>query len=302
MNRFTILQFGATGQVARELLMCAPYAGARIQSLSRHDCDLTDEASVRRAVLDASEDTDVVVNAAAYTAVDRAEDDREAAIAINERAPGVMAHACRERALPLIHLSTDYVFSGEKPASYGEDDPVEPIGVYGHSKLAGERAVSLAHPGAVILRTSWVFSPWGQNFLRTMVRLAGEREELGIVDDQHGCPTPAADLAEAVLAIALKLARGQDGYGGIYHFSGGEPTTWRRFADAIFAEMSALGMKTPKVNPVTTREYPTPAARPAHSVLNCRKIGRVFNIQPADWRAGLRRDLRKIVQDGSQSV
>ncbi|TGY90312.1 dTDP-4-dehydrorhamnose reductase [Marinicauda algicola] len=301
MKRVPILQFGATGQVAREMILRAAAAGADVHALPREACDLTDSTAVARAVLDAPAGTAIVVNAAAYTAVDKAETDRETAMAVNAEAPAAMARACQERGLGFIHLSTDYVFNGDKPTPYVEDDPVAPIGRYGESKLAGEAAVREAHPDAVIIRTSWVFSPWGKNFLRTMMRLACERDELGIVDDQHGSPTPAGEVADAVLRVAAVLAENPQGYGGVYHFSGGEPTTWKQFADAIFAEMTRRGLKVPRVNAITTSQYPTPAARPAHSVLDCTKIGRVFNIQPADWKAALRRDVGMAVQDGDTS-
>lgn len=293
MSEVRILQFGETGQVSRELLARAPGADVKIRALSRADVDLADADGLRRALKGAAADIDLVINAAAYTAVDAAESDEAAAMAVNGAAPGIMAEICKALGLGFIHLSTDYVFDGSGSGAYTEDDPVSPLGAYGRSKRAGEEAVLRAHPGAIIIRTAWVFSPWGKNFLKTMVRLARERDTLSVVADQHGCPTPAGEIANAVLTLAAALHGGAAG--GVYHYTGGEPTTWHGFAQTIFQHMEALGEPIPAVNAITTAEFPTPAARPANSVLDCSKLKADFAIEPADWRAGLARDLGKVL-------
>ncbi|MGQ3031182.1 MAG: dTDP-4-dehydrorhamnose reductase, partial [Ferrovibrionaceae bacterium] len=225
----------------------------------------------------------VVVNAAAYTAVDKAESDADQAFLVNRDGPAALARAAAAVGAPLIHVSTDYVFDGTKDGAYTEDDPVAPVSVYGRSKEAGERAVREAAERHVILRTAWVYSPFGNNFVKTMLRLGAEREELRVVADQRGCPTAAADIAAAIVRLA-----GADHGWGTYHYSGAGPTTWHGFAEAIFAGAAARGAKVPaRVTAIGTADYPTPAVRPANSVLDCSRIDRVHGIVARNWREAL---------------
>jgi len=243
-------------------------------------------------------DVDMVINAAAYTAVDQAEAEEDVAHAVNAAAPGAMARACAARGLPLIHVSTDYVFDGSGTKAWQETDPVGPIGAYGRSKLAGELAVADAGGRFLIVRTSWVFSPFGRNFVKTMLSLAG-RPELRVVDDQHGRPTAAGDLAEALLVAARRMV-GEPGGSvrGLLHFAGDGATTWRRFAEAVF---EAAGGPSPIITPVTTAEYPTPAARPANSVLDCGRVETLLGIRPRPWRDGLVETVRALADRAGES-
>jgi dTDP-4-dehydrorhamnose reductase len=270
-----LLVFGKSGQLARAL---ARDAGA--VALGREDIDLAAaDADIAGAIV--SVKPDAVINAAAHTAVDKAESEPEAAFALNERAPTRMAQACAGAGIPFVHVSTDYVFDGEKPSPYVEDDPTAPLNVYGRSKLAGERAVLAAYPGAVTLRTSWVYAAEGGNFMRTMLRVAQTQDEVRVVADQLGAPTLANDLAGACVAAASALRGGAAG--GVFHFTNAGETTWADFAEAIFA----LSGKTTRVQRITTAEYPTPARRPRNSRLNCGKIAQELGVTPRPWRDAL---------------
>lgn len=290
-----VLVLGAGGQVGRELTRLVWPAGYEIAAFDRSGVDITQSKQVVAAI--ARERPDIVVNAAAYTAVDRAESECEAAWAGNCAGPANLAAACRAAAIPLIHISTDYVFDGSKAGPYREDDPVAPLGVYGASKEAGERAVRTALPAHVILRTAWVYSAHGHNFVRTMLRLAADRPVLRVVADQHGAPTGAADIAAAIAAIVQRLAAGNRRW-GTYHFTGGGETTWHGFAEAIFelaAQHGAFGRGAPpRVEAITTADYPTPARRPANSVLDCGKIAAAFGIAPRPWREALADVIREL--------
>lgn len=290
-----ILQFGATGQVARALTRAAAArTDVSITALSRDEADLQRPEEVRRAVERAGE-IDVVVNAAAHTAVDKAESEPQVAERVNAESVAAMAQACAARGVPLIHISTDYVFDGVKPTPYVEDDVANPLGVYGRSKLAGERAIRAAWERHVILRTSWVYSPWGANFVATMLRLGATRDELRVVDDQHGAPTSAGDIARAILAIAPRLAAG-NGFGltGTFHFTNGGETTWRRFAEAIFEGSAGWNGSRARIVPITTAEYPAAARRPLNSRLDCTKIERVYAVARPPWRQALTEVLEEI--------
>jgi dTDP-4-dehydrorhamnose reductase len=219
-----------------------------------------------------------VVNCAAYTAVDRAESDVVAAWTVNALAPAALASAAAAQNIPILHVSTDYVFDGAKPSAYVEDDPVAPLGVYGASKEGGEQAVRTANPRHIILRTAWVASATGSNFVRTMLRLGAERPELRVVADQIGCPTSADDIARAILKML-----GQTGPYGTYHFVNAGEATWHELAEAVFVRAAAHGRPAPAVEPIATRDYPTPAARPANSRLATAKIERDYGIVPRDW-------------------
>jgi len=295
-----LLVFGRTGQVGHEILRRRP-ADMDVLGLGRAEVDV---GSDREAVVAAIRGGgwDVVVNATAHTAVDKAESEPELAMAINRDGPAWMAAACADLGIPLIHLSTDYVFDGSKAGAYVEEDPVRPLGAYGVSKEAGERAVRDALPRHVILRTSWVFGAHGRNFVKTMLRLGEERPELGIVADQVGCPTAAADIADTVLAIARRVAgspaNALEGGApwGTYHYSGAPCTSWHGFATAIFdLRREITGAAPPALRAISTSDYPTPARRPANSELDCSKLRARFGIGPADWRASLAEVLNELL-------
>jgi dTDP-4-dehydrorhamnose reductase len=289
----TILQFGVTGQVGRELIEHASARGVGVIALAREQADLRKPDEIIRAITGAAESIKTVVNAAAYTAVDAAEQNEAEAFAINADAPAAMARACAQRGARLIHLSTDYVFDGTASRPYREDDPVCPLGAYGRSKLAGEEAVLQLAPDSIILRTAWVFSSHGKNFVKTMLRFAAERQFLGIVDDQVGCPTPAGAIANAVLDLVQHWER-LGGPGGVYHFAGDTPVTWRQFADRIFLEWSQHGRAVPVVKAIATKDFPTPATRPANSVLDCGRLLHDYGIHAADWQGDLVQVIERI--------
>lgn len=289
-----VLVIGATGQLGRELALGQAPDGVTLSSLGRDKADLCDPASLRAAVRDAR--ADWVVNAAAYTAVDRAEEEPAAAYAANMAGPRVLAEAAMEAGAAILHVSTDYVFDGSKRTPWSEDDPVGPLNVYGASKLAGELAVAAANPRHLVLRVSWVFAAHGRNFARTMLRLGREREHLNIVDDQIGRPTSAADIASAILQITAQPSR-PDGPWGVRHFSnGGEPVSWRGFAEAIFDVARPWYGEGPAIAPITTEAFPTPARRPLYSVLDTRALERDFAITPRPWRAALVETVAQIAQ------
>jgi dTDP-4-dehydrorhamnose reductase len=277
--------FGRTGQVATELARALP--GARF--ITRAEADFADPDAVARAARGL--DADVVINAAAHTAVDRAEGEEALATTVNGDSPGALAAVLAGRGVPLLHISTDYVFDGAPGRAWREDDPVAPLGAYGRSKLAGERQVAAAGPDHVILRTAWVFSAHGGNFVKTMLRVGAERAVLRVVADQRGGPTPARDIAAALVTIARAMVAGR-GVGGVFHFAGAPPVTWADFAEAILAA-SRLERK-PQVERITTADYPTPARRPANSVLDCTRIADVYGIAQPDWRAGLAEVLKEL--------
>jgi dTDP-4-dehydrorhamnose reductase len=276
------LVFGTTGQVGRELMRAASSRGMAATGLSRADADLADPDACAAAI--GAADVEIVVNAAAYTAVDKAEEEPERAHTINADAPGAMAEAAAARGLPLVHISTDYVFDGAAQRPWREDDATGPLGVYGASKLAGEQAVRAAGGEHVILRTAWVFSAHGGNFVKTMLRVGNGREAMRVVADQHGVPTAAADIAGAIWTIAGRWAAGA-GVAGTFHYAGTPATTWAEFAQAIFAQSG--WDRTPEVVPITTAEWPTPARRPGNSVLDCSAIAKAYGIAQPDWHEGL---------------
>ena len=274
---------GGSGQVALSLKAAAKQAGIQLITAGRPDFDLTNSAGMR-AVIDGYKPT-AIINAAAYTAVDAAEDDEENAVAINGAGAGALAAIAADLGVPFLHLSTDYVFDGTKPEPYVESDPVGPTGAYGRSKLAGEQAVMAANPNAIIFRTAWVFSPYGKNFLKTMVSLA-DRPNLSVVADQHGNPTYAPDIATALLLVIKQLVSTEPpaDQAGIYHMTGSGETTWHGFASAVFDEGTRYGQAKPAIKAVTTAEYPTPARRPANSRLDCSKLQDSFGISLPSWQ------------------
>ena len=284
---------GGRGQLATAL---ARAAGSAVQVLGRPAFDFE-----RPETLDAvfaNGGPDLLINAAAWTAVDLAEQEEAAAYRANATGPGRLAELCAQHGTKLIHISTDYVFDGAKGAPYVETDAVNPTGVYGASKLAGEQAVLAALPGAVILRTSWVYAEGGKNFVRTMLNAARRNAPLRVVADQHGCPTNADDLAASVLAVghALLGAGGTsaDSLGGIYHASGAGEATWHGFAQGIFAAAGPHGWPVPTVMPIATADWPTPARRPADSRLDCGKLEATFGVRPPPWQPSLVRAVNAI--------
>jgi len=289
---------GGTGQVGTGL-MRANRGRFEIVAPTRADFDLLDAASIERNI--AARDWAAIINCAAYTAVDKAESEPQAAFAINAEAPGIMARAAATRAIPLLHVSTDYVFDGSKPDAYFEEDPVAPLGVYGASKEAGERAVRDAGGRSIILRTAWVVSPWGHNFVKTMLRLGGERDELGVVADQVGCPTSAIDIAETLLILAERLLGDRREPCGTYHFVNSGQASWYDLASAVFAYAGARGMKIPRVNAIATADYPTPARRPANSRLSTAKLERTFGMKPRPWQEAVEEILVSLIDAGGKS-
>jgi len=286
---------GERGQVAQALGRAYKLRSDNVVMVGRSNISVTNESHLLSAVV--AFNPDLVINAAGYTAVDKAEDDKEAAFAVNRDGAGFVAAAAKAAEVPVIHLSTDYVFDGRKQAPYRETDPTNPINVYGESKLAGEIAVASCSSNYVILRTSWVCSPIGHNFVKTMLRLARDRDEIAVVDDQWGCPTFAADLATVIISIGDKLASADDRsrFYGIYHASGAGETTWCRFAREIMAQSAAKGGPACRVRAIASSEYPTRAKRPAYSCLDCSKIKRVFGMSPPRWQASLEAGLDVLI-------
>tara|TARA_R110000824_G_scaffold390760_2_gene587446 strand:+ start:114809 stop:115708 length:900 start_codon:yes stop_codon:yes gene_type:complete len=285
-----ILVFGKSGQVGSELVARASDFGFDVHGASSRDVDIGSSEALRRYVEKVA--PDIIVNAAAYTAVDKAETDIARASAVNAKAPEQMAEIADQRKIPLFHISSDYVYDGQKTTSYVETDQPNPLGVYGRSKAQGDKAVVTGVRQHIILRTSWVFGTIGQNFVRTMVRLASERPELRVVNDQFGGPTDAGSIANALLKIAQSYAASDkansDFPWGIYHFSGQPDVSWYGFATAIMAELSAHNQPAAEVFPIPSAEYPTPAPRPKNSTLDCSKIEREFHISQSDWQIAMR--------------
>lgn len=283
-----VLITGANGQVGRELLQnsLATKWALELVGFDRTALDITDYAQVKHTL--EQEQPQVLINTAAYTAVDKAEQEVEQAYAINRDGPANLAKACKTLNIPLIHISTDYVFDGNKQTPYLETDTPNPTGVYGKSKLAGELAIADVLEQHYIVRVAWVFGAHGNNFVKTMLRLGQERAELSVVDDQKGAPTWAKDIADVLLTLA-KQTQTQAINWGTYHFAGAQQTTWCGFAQHVFAKAFDLNMLTakPKVFAITSEQYPTPAQRPLNSMLDCSKIKEALNIQPSNWAIGL---------------
>ena len=281
-----ILLTGADGQVGREL--AARLCGrANLLAANRAALDITDRNAVFQAA--SSFRPELIINAAAYTAVDKAESDADTAYVVNRDAVRHLAEAAAAHDATVLHISTDYVFDGTADAPYRETDPVNPQSVYGKSKLAGEEALAASYPRHIILRTAWVFGAHGGNFVKTMLRLGRERDSLSIVADQYGAPTPAAAIADALVAIADAVRQPGFANWGVYHYSGSPYTSWHGFAERIFQAAAAQGIlpAVPQLNAIATADYPTPARRPANSRLDCGKIQNTFGIKPADWQAAL---------------
>ena len=282
---YAILVTGAGGQLGTELQRARWPDDIRIVAIDQADLDLTDTAAIAAKV--AERPWAAVINGAAYTAVDKAESDLVTAWAVNAMAPAAFGKACAEAGIPLVQVSTDYVFAGDKTGAWEVDDPVSPLGVYGASKLGGELAVRTSGARHAIVRTAWVVSAHGSNFVKTMLRVGATNPTLRVVADQHGSPTSAADLADALRTITLRLIEDQAAPTGTFHFSNAGATTWADFARAIFRQSAAREGASAEVEAITTADYPTPARRPANSLLSHRAIGDAYGIVPRGWEAAL---------------
>jgi dTDP-4-dehydrorhamnose reductase len=288
-----ILVAGKSGQLARCLSDLAVLRNVPIVAVGRPELDLENGEAIDRVM--AAVEPSAIVNAAAYTAVDRAEAEPELAFRVNCGGATLLADATARRGIPLIQVSTDYVFDGSKRTPYREDDIPAPLNVYGSSKLAGETAVLKACPCAAVIRTSWVYSPYSNNFVRTMLRLSESQPMVRVVDDQRGTPTSAADLAAGILAIVERL-RSPNGCNaaGIYHLAGEGETSWHGFAAAIFASLARRGRRVPGLQAITTAEYPTPARRPQNSCLDSSRAERILGVRLAPWRSSLEECLDRL--------
>jgi dTDP-4-dehydrorhamnose reductase len=287
---------GAHGQVVSALLDRAaqPASGIEVVALARPALDLEQPETIAPALRAAR--PNILISAAAFTAVDAAETARDQAMAINGVAPGVLAAEAARTGAPIIHLSTDYVFDGRKPGPYVESDPTHPATVYGETKLAGERAVAAANPAHAVVRTAWVYAPQGKNFVLTMLRLAETRERLGVVADQVGNPSYSLDIADGLIALAWAMLRGE-GAPGVYHMAGGGKASWADFAEAVFDGSRRRGGPGATVDRIESSAYPTPAKRPANSQLDCAKLRDGFGIELPAWPLALERCLDQIFKD-----
>ena len=285
---------GRDGQVARSLAECAGESRHEFVFTARPGLDLADPDSIRRTI--ANVRPDLILSCAAYTAVDQAEDEPDTAMAINGEAPGIIAEAAADLGAPVIHLSTDYVFDGSGTRPWGEDDPVAPLGVYGRTKLAGEQALAASDARWAVVRTAWVYSPLGHNFVKSMLRLAANRDELGVVSDQHGNPTSALDIARALLAMADRSDE-EAVWNRVYHFAGTGDASWADFAEAVFAISAEAGGPSARVSRIGTADFPTKARRPANSRLDCNAFAESFGFRAPHWRASLEPVVRRLIAE-----
>ena len=283
-----LLITGAHGQVGSDLVTLAIAAGYIVSAASRSELDISQQSIVTSFLEDIK--PDLVINAAAYTAVDKAEEEQDLAYAINRDGAKYLAIACARQNIPLFHISTDYVFDGTQAEPYKETDTPSPLGVYGNSKWQGEEAIREQLHDYIILRVAWVFGEHGNNFVKTMLRLGNERDSLSIVADQSGGPTPAKNIAETLITLARQYQESKTLKWGTYHYCGSPQTTWFDFADNIFRQAKDLNLlnKNIKLTPITTEQYPTAAKRPANSMLDCSAIKATFNINMPDWRMALK--------------
>jgi dTDP-4-dehydrorhamnose reductase len=297
-----IIVIGKEGQVARSLAERARAHGAQAVLVGRPKLDLADPSGIEDALIETG--GDIIVNAAAYTAVDQAESAPELAEAINGIGAGVVAGTAAAMNVPLIHLSTDYVFDGTSDHPYREDDPVAPLGVYGASKLLGEEAVAAEAENYAILRTAWIYSPFGKNFVKTMLRLAGDRDEIGVVADQLGSPTSALDIADGIIAISRNLLEKPEDRNlrGLFHMAGTDFASWAEFAAEIFALSARFGGPSARVRPIASTDYPTPAKRPANSRLDCTKLKETHGVVLPPWQASLETTVKRLIEEARREV
>ncbi|MDR6774136.1 dTDP-4-dehydrorhamnose reductase [Azospirillum sp. BE72] len=294
-----VLVLGSNGQLGFELMRANWAPGTDVVGLPYPEFDVTRPGDVEKAV--ATHAPDLLVNATAHTAVDKAESEVDLSFAVNRDGPGAMAAACAARGIPFIHVSTDYVFDGTKDGLYTEDDPINPLGVYGASKAAGEETVRAATPRHVILRTSWVYSAYGNNFVKTMLRFGKEREEMRVVADQHGSPTAAADLAAAIVRIAGTIEKTGAAAWGTYHLTGSGYTTWHDFAEHIFRRLEERTGKRPRLTAIGTADYPTPARRPANSRLDCSRAKERLGVTCPPWQESVDRVIDELFTNPPQA-
>jgi dTDP-4-dehydrorhamnose reductase len=292
-----LLVTGKSGQLATALLEMGAARGVDVLTVGRPEFDLADPGAELTLLTRAR--PDAIISAAAYTAVDKAETEAPAAAQINAAGPARLARFAADHGIPIVHLSTDYVFDGTKPDPYVETDPTHPLGVYGATKLDGERAVALVHPNHAILRTAWVYSPFGTNFLKTMLRLAETRSELSIVADQHGNPTSALDLADAVISVAEGLVARPDDptLRGIFHVAGSGSASWADFAIEIFRLSASQGGPSASVQPIATTQYPTPARRPANSRLATNKLAQAYGVTLPSWQDSTATTVKRVLAE-----
>jgi dTDP-4-dehydrorhamnose reductase len=290
-----ILVTGKQGQVVSALKrLAASQPDVLLSTLGRPEADLAEPASLRSPIL--ALNPDVIISAAAYTSVDKAEAEPELSMTVNGAAPGELAKIAAGLGIPILHLSTDYVFGGDKAGAYIETDPTGPVSAYGRSKLAGEQAVAAATDNHVILRTAWVYSPFGANFVKTMLRLSQTRHEVGVVNDQFGCPTSALEIAHALLVIARRVYTDADpSLRGLFHLTAQGEASWAGFAEAIFAGLAVRGGKAVKVNAIPTSGYPTPAKRPANSRLSGDKLMKIYDLKLEPWEISLQSCLDELI-------
>jgi dTDP-4-dehydrorhamnose reductase len=292
-----LLVTGKSGQLATALSEMGAARGVDVLTVGRPEFDLADPGAELTLLTRAR--PDAIISAAAYTAVDKAETEAPAAAQINAAGPARLARFAADHGIPIVHLSTDYVFDGTKPDPYVETDPTHPLGVYGATKLDGERAVALVHPNHAILRTAWVYSPFGTNFLKTMLRLAETRSELSIVADQHGNPTSALDLADAVISVAEGLVARPDDptLRGIFHVAGSGSASWADFAIEIFRLSASQGGPSASVLPIATTQYPTPASRPANSRLATNKLAQAYGVTLPSWQDSTATTVKRVLAE-----
>jgi dTDP-4-dehydrorhamnose reductase len=289
-----ILITGAQGQTGKELVYAAKRRGFDIIAAARTELDITQLKNIKSYF--EVHQPDLVINAAAYTAVDKAEEEQDIAYAVNRDGPENLAEACKEKDIPLLHISTDYVFDGANLKAYSETDAISPLGIYGLSKWKGEEAIRQKLPQHIILRVAWVFGAQGNNFVKTMLRLANDRDELNIVADQFGGPSPAKEIAETLISLAETYQKEKMLEWGTYHYCGAERTNWCDFAKEIFSQAKEKDLidKEIKVNAITTEQYPTQVKRPANSMLDCSKLKNTFDIEMPSWRKALNEVLTEL--------
>ena len=291
----SILVVGRSGRLARALMEEAERAGFSVRALGRPELDIEDPDSVRRAV--AAQSPRAIINAAGNVVLDDAERQPERAFALNRDGAAHLAEAAARAGIPFVHVSSDYVFDGNKTTPYVEDDPTDPLSVHGRSKVAGEMAVLAAHPSAVVVRTSWVFGPHGTNFVTAMLRLAEKQEAVRVVADQYGTPTAGVDLADALLNITAQLLnKDTTQHGGIYHVAGSGETTWLGLAQAIFSGWARRGRRVPRIEAISLADWPGPGKRPRYSSLGCGKVASRFGIRLPPWQESLEACLDRLAQ------